>query len=797
MCDLNTAASRPQLITMLQDCDYTFLWVTAYACPLTESTHDECRVSNPASGYQFNLASLTSKAGYRIEDRERSIQLNICSDINNSSCGSGVGVCVSQGGKYINAGKSQKRISYVDQMLKLSYEDGDQCDKNPLKKHRSIFTFVCAADTAAGRLPSLTSYIKDTCTWEFSWHTHLACEQEIKCSVKNGTSLIDLSPLIKRVGYYEVLQSTEKDGFSDFYINICQPLNDDVNVKCPPGASVCKATPAGETIDIGRPSGAPQIDQTTQTVTIRMDSRTQCDSSGYYSTTILFHCSAGTDLGRPKFAQFSECNYLFEWDTPLVCPDKESVSGCSLTDQQLQYTFNFSSLSKEPYHTPGPNPYYIGVCAPAQNVPTGKCSGAVCLQSGNTAVSFGNANAMKMEYRHQDNMVLLQYVGGDPCPPVTEDGVPCRLPFTYKGKTYNTCTTEDRPRLWCATAANPEKTGNWGYCSSATDIRQSTILFRCDENSGKGSPELQSVTKECSALFEWKTQLACLPRKLDCKFIFNHQTYDLRMLSSMTGSWDFIANGDRYYLNLCQSVNKGPSSCSETASVCRESKGEVQVLGQVHTQTVTLQDKAILVTYSNGEFCNNGRQRFSTTINLICKNITGKPVLEKQVDIGKTSDDENQYQGLSGRSQAVGAILSILLVILVACLVINTEEEADNETEWLMEEVSANHGKPHHENGHVKSVKAGAFTSLHVDDLDSEDEVLTVPEVRIQSARNKQRNSKGSLGQYASGSDENLIGIANGGQEQTGKSRSGPRKKEDKLNIASFHDDSDEDMLNV
>ncbi|XP_066452075.1 cation-independent mannose-6-phosphate receptor [Eleutherodactylus coqui] len=1000
MCDLNTAASRPQLITMLQDCDYTFLWVTAYACPLTESTHDECRVSNPASGYQFNLASLTSKAGYRIEDRERSIQLNICSDINNSSCGSGVGVCVSQGGKYINAGKSQKRISYVDQMLKLSYEDGDQCDKNPLKKHRSIFTFVCAADTAAGRLPSLTSYIKDTCTWEFSWHTHLACEQEIKCSVKNGTSLIDLSPLIKRVGYYEVLQSTEKDGFSDFYINICQPLNDDVNVKCPPGASVCKATPAGETIDIGRPSGAPQIDQTTQTVTIRMDSRTQCDSSGYYSTTILFHCSAGTDLGRPKFAQFSECNYLFEWDTPLVCPDKESVSGCSLTDQQLQYTFNFSSLSKEPYHTPGPNPYYIGVCAPAQNVPTGKCSGAVCLQSGNTAVSFGNANAMKMEYRHQDNMVLLQYVGGDPCPPVTEDGVPCRLPFTYKGKTYNTCTTEDRPRLWCATAADPEKTENWGYCSSATDIRQSTILFRCDENSGKGSPELQSATKECSALFEWKTQLACLPRKLDCKFIFNHQTYDLRMLSSMTGSWDFIANGDRYYLNLCQSVNKGPSSCSETASVCRESKGQFQVLGQVHTQTVTLQDKAILVTYSNGEFCNNGRQRFSTTINLICKNVTGKPVLEKldlqscrcsikwetraacvvqpkevmmangmihlenvninltsifiksytasgdirttdqyfyevqlsgkedsinqkcnkasicqvkingnftravgsagnakyyldgddldvvftsssrcgkdptknatssillrcspthgegqpeflhetadcqylftwhtaavcplmQVDIGKTSDDENQYQGLSGRSQAVGAILSILLVILVACLVvlllykkerretvmykltnccrrsssvsykytkINTEEEADNETEWLMEEVSANHGKPHHENGHVKSVKAGAFTSLHVDDLDSEDEVLTVPEVRIQSARNKQRNSKGSLGQYASGSDENLIGIANGGQEQTGKSRSGPRKKEDKLNIASFHDDSDEDMLNV
>ncbi|XP_075719002.1 cation-independent mannose-6-phosphate receptor [Rhinoderma darwinii] len=1002
-CDLNKVVSGPQLILNLQDCDFSFLWSTAYACPLTISTHDECRVKNSATGYQFDLSSLSSKDGYLIRDRERSIQLNICSDINNSLCGAGVGVCVSEGGKHINAGKSQRQITYMDQVLKLVYEEGDQCGKNPLRKHRSVFTFVCGADTAAGSLPSLTSYSEDTCTWQFSWHTPLVCEQEIKCSVRNGTSLIDLSPLIKRVGFYEVLQSTEKDDSSDFYINICQPLNDVVDVKCPPGASACKVTAGGEPVDIGHSSGAPQIDQTTKTVSIIMESQTLCDSTDKaqknYSTTILFHCNAGTDLGRPKFVQLSECNYLFEWDTPLVCPDEESVSGCSLTDQKLQYTFNFSSLSKETYKTSGPNSYYIGVCAAAQNVPTGKCSGAVCLRSGNTAVSFGNANAMKMEYNHQGDMAILQYVGGDPCPPVTENGDPCLLPFIYKGKTFNACTTEDRKRSWCATAADPEKTGKWGYCSSATDNRQSTILFKCDESSGKGSPVILSETKGCSATFEWKTQLACLPRKLDCKFIFNHQTYDLRMHSSMTGYWDFTDNGDRYYLNLCQRVIQGPSACSETASVCRESNGHVQVLGQVHTQHVILQDKNISITYLNGDVCRK-EQRFSTTINLICNNITGKPKfqrfdsqscryyiqwetraacaivpkevtmsngiihLENSVNInltriysksytasgdirsndhyayeiqlsgkedstyqkcnkasicqvktngnftravgsagnakyylddddldvvfssssicGKdqtknatssiflrcspthgegrpeflhetadcqylftwhTSDvcplgsegnggksDDNEYQGLSSRSQAVGAILSILLVILVACLVvlllykkerretvmykltnccrrsssvsykyskINTEEEADNETEWLMEEVSANHGKPHHENGHVRSVKAGAFTSLHVDDLDSEDEVLTVPEVRIQSARNKQRNLTQDLGPYASGSDENLIGVANGGQEQTGKSRSSQRKKEDKLTIASFHDDSDEDMLNV
>ncbi|XP_069811536.1 cation-independent mannose-6-phosphate receptor [Dendropsophus ebraccatus] len=1005
MCDLNKVVSGPQLISNLQNCDYNFLWITASACPLTVSTHDECRVKNPATGHEFDLLSLSSKDGYLIGDRERSIQLNICSDIKNSPCGAGVGVCVSEGAKHINAGKSQRQITYVDQVLQLTYEEGDQCGANPLKKHRSVFTFVCGANTAAGSLPSLMSFAEDTCTWQFSWNTPLVCEQEIQCSVRNGASLIDLSPLIKRIGYYEVLQSTEKEGSSDFYINICQPLNDIVDVKCPPGASSCRVSAGGEPIDIGRPSGAPQIDPTTQTVIIKMESRTLCDTAdkgkGNYSTTIVFHCNKGTDLGTPKFAQLSECNYLFEWDTPLVCRDEESVSGCSLTDQQLQYTFNFSSLSKETYNvqTPGSESFYIGVCSPAESAAAGKCGGAVCLQSGNTPVSFGNTNAMKLEYLHQDDIIKLQYVGGDPCPPVTESGDPCLFPFTYKGKTYNACTTDDRQRLWCATAADPERSGKWGYCSSATDNRQSTILFTCDENAGNGSPTYLSDTKGCSAAFEWKTQLACLPRKLDCKFIFNHQTYDLRMLSSISGHWDITDKGDRYYLNLCQRVHKGPSACSETASVCRESNGRVQVLGQVHTQTVTLQDKTISVTYTHGDLCKD-KERFSTTIYLTCNDITSKPVLQKiescryyihwetraacavipkevtmtngiinlengininltkiyfkpytasgdirpnadqyvyeiqlsgrenstyqtcnkasvcqvktkggftravgsagkakyyldddDLDVvftsnsrcGKdktknttssillrcspsqgegepeflhetadcqylfswhtsavcplvpesshaTSHDDSQYQGLSGRSQAVGAILSILLVILVACLVvlllykkerrdtvmykltnccrrsssvsykytkINTEEELDNETEWLMEEVSANHGKPHHENGHVRSVKAGAFTSLHVDDLDSEDEVLTVPEVRIHSARNKQRNTNRSLGHYATGSDENLIGVANGGQEHAGKSRSGQRKKEAESTIASFHDDSDEDLLNV
>lgn len=45
----------------------------------------------------------------------------------------------------------------------------------------------------------------------------------------------------------------------------------------------------------------------------------------------------------------SACEYIFEWSTPVVCPDKVDVLGCSVTDEQLHYSFNLSSLSGKPY----------------------------------------------------------------------------------------------------------------------------------------------------------------------------------------------------------------------------------------------------------------------------------------------------------------------------------------------------------------------------------------------------------------------------------------------------------------
>ncbi|XP_006264642.3 cation-independent mannose-6-phosphate receptor [Alligator mississippiensis] len=1021
-CDESKVESKPELVTALEDCEYTFLWFTAAACPLTNNMNNDCRVTNPVTGHLFDLNSLKREAGYTLYDNKsrKTVQLGICDEVK-SSCGTGVGVCISDGQKHIIAGRQSKMLTYQDQVLKLVYEGGDPCPVNSALKHRSHFSFVCKSDAGDGQ-PVLLSFDEQTCTHYFSWHTSLACEEEVKCSVLNGSSVIDLSPLIHRTGYYEAFDDDDlTDLTPDFYINICEPLNPIKDVSCPPGAAVCMVPVTGPPIDIGRITEPPTLNPATNEVHITFNSTTPCpaDRKLNYTSLIVFQCERGIALGKPKMIRRLDCSFVFEWGTPLVCPDQVKTSGCSVTDEQLHYTFDLSSLSKNTYKIlSGSNSYHVGVCAKVVDVPQGKCKdGAVCLVSENSAASFGNFKEMKMDYRHQDETVILQYTRGDQCPPVTEKGELCVFPFKYKDKNYEECITDGEGKPWCSTTKDYDRDGKWGFCGNVVGNRESTIIFKCDENAGEGTPQLLSETLGCAVTFEWKTQVVCPPQKMECKFIQKHKTYDLRVLSSLTGSWVFSYEGSSYYMNLCQRVYEGPTGCSDRASICKKSQnGAVQVLGLVHTQKLNVTDDKVYISYSGGQECSENKKT-TTVIELKCAKTVGKPVLQRfdgencayyitwetraacavkpqEVEIvngtvinptsgknfslgdifyklytasgdirtngdtyvyeiqlssitdsahpqcsganicqvktnspyqrrvgssnkakyyiqdndldivfssdsqcGKdrskfvsstiffhcdlqakegipeflheTSDcqylftwytsavcplamsevpesNEGQidqeaqiHKGLSGRSQAVGAVLSVLLVVLTVCLLIllfykkerretvmhkitnccrrtssvsykytkvNSEEEAnENETEWLMEEIAAPNQKPGkggQENGHItKSVTSDAFTSLHVDDMDSEDEVLTIPDVKVHSARGPQsRGSDKNRHQQKkppSHGRDDKASLLNGGKESKTAAKLPSHQTQDSLNSVSFHDDSDEDLLNV
>lgn len=140
------------------------------------------------------------------------------------------------------------------------------------------------------------------------------------------------------------------------------------------------------------------------------------------------------------------------------------------------------------------------------------------------------------------------------------------------------------------------------------------------------------------------------------------------------------------------------------------------------------------------------------------------------------------------------------------------DEGGDDEMEWLMEEMeapamSSRLGKEGQENGHItiKPVNGNALRSFSLDEQeDSEDEVLSVPGVRVHGGRTTLRPSSSrtrTSGPLRSAlleeeSDEDLVGLLEDrgrrGRAKPHRGDSPPHRKQQEP-----QDDSDEDLLRV
>lgn len=89
----------------------------------------------------------------------------------------GPGACFGQ--TRISVGKANQRLTYADQVLQLTYEDGSPCPSKTGQTYKSVISFVCRPEAGPTNRPMLVSLDKQTCTLFFSWHTPLACEQAV------------------------------------------------------------------------------------------------------------------------------------------------------------------------------------------------------------------------------------------------------------------------------------------------------------------------------------------------------------------------------------------------------------------------------------------------------------------------------------------------------------------------------------------------------------------------------------------------------------------------------------------
>lgn len=118
------------------------------------------------------------------------------------------------------------------------------------------------------------------------------------------------------------------------------------------------------------------------------------------------------------------------------------------------------------------------------------------------------------------------------------------------------------------------------------------------------------------------------------------------------------------------------------------------------------------------------------------------------------------------------------------------EDGCEDEMEWLMEETETPTREPQ-QNGHIttKPVSADALRSFSLDEQDSEEEVLTVPGVRV--AQHSSSRLQSAL--LKAESDEDLVGLLDDTMSRNKMKRSGRSQRKPQPDP----DDSDEDLLKV
>ncbi|KAL5011151.1 hypothetical protein ScPMuIL_013456 [Solemya velum] len=579
ICNQDAIGTHPTGHFKVGECENHFVWSTAAACPITttsqptDSKPTNCTVTDPRTGYVYNLASLKSKEGYAVEDHKgHTYKLNVCQMLTTSPCAANTGICQSETdgeGRHFSGGIANDRLQINDGIITLNYTGGDKCHDEKFERN-TIISFVCSEGSGTGT----PQYIDESgeCTYYISWHTDLVCQEKVKCSLDvNNSYTLDLSPLIDRSNNHIALlydRSTVTSG-STLYLSICRPLSPLTGVLCPPGASACMTKPGQTPLSLGRVSHdhPPFLDPSTNQVVLEYLNGGPCPNNfnKNVTTRIYFHCERGSSHGEPTLQSVDACTFNFVWNTHVVCPVSSKptpASGCSFYDNNQQMTFNLSFGG----------PYTIQ--------PKGQ-----------------NGKSVKIKV----------------CGSVSED-----KSSVCSGYWINICNGVQKGPKGCPPIA--------GACQ-----HKDGHVYMLGRNSKQ---KLYLTVRPCYYFFLWRTQHVCPPVDNHCVLSSGGHIFDLRALSIDKGSWPIQDGSTRYWINICNGVQKGPKGCPPIAGACQQKDGHVYMLGRNSKQKLyfdmSASETTIVLEYAMGAAACASNGDAKTVIRFVCGHTFGRPVFLSQ-----------------------------------------------------------------------------------------------------------------------------------------------------------------------
>ena len=239
VCAPGVTTSSPVFEDELDDCTYTFQWRTAYACPDTAQSSEQCSITDSHSGYTFDMSNLGLRSSI-VDGKNYTI----------AACGQSVkSVCKTDGGLcHFPEGNPEEAAVTVGSSSSLNLLSGDLSstytkeDKScPNNKRQVIVQYTCPprADTfqketredlpVDGTLHIDPVSLNDgnDCNLLAHWYTLKACVvSPEQCIVRDtkGQVQYDLSSLSIAKVNESNWKTDNSNGSVLFLINVCRPL---------------------------------------------------------------------------------------------------------------------------------------------------------------------------------------------------------------------------------------------------------------------------------------------------------------------------------------------------------------------------------------------------------------------------------------------------------------------------------------------------------------------------------------------------------------------------------------------